>query len=115
MNTATGKPTTADDPTLDDPTLDDPTLKDLPNPFYGYGTHEQDDTIDSGTYCEVQTQPNFVKVVANPTYGITERRNCDVVLNPISTTDTNQRETVGTSLSSSELYTEVPSSKEVRI
>ena len=101
MNTATLKiPTTAD--------LEDDTLKDLPNPFYGYGTHKEDHTINSGTYSEVQTelQPDLVKEVANPTYGITD---------VLYTTDTNQQETVGTSLSSSELYTEVPANKEVRI
>ena len=95
MNTATVK-------------IDDDTLKGLPNPFYGYGTHQEDHTINSGTYSEVQTelQPDIVKEVANPTYGITD---------VLYTTDTNQRETVGTSLSSSELYTEVPANKEVRI
>ena len=92
--------------------ITDDTLKDLPNPFYGYGTHQEDHTINSGTYSEVQTelQPDLVKEVANPTYGITKD---DVVLNPLYTTDTNRRETVGTSLSSSELYTEVPANKEV--
>ena len=107
MNTATAKiPTTAD--------LDDVTLKDLPNPFYGYETHERDHTINNGTYSEVRTelQPELVKEVANPTYGITKG---DIVFNPLYTTNTNRRETVGTSLSSSELYTEVPANKEVHI
>ena len=105
MNTATVKiPTTAD--------LDDDTLKDLSNPFHGYGTHQEDHTINSGTYSEVrrELQYDLVKAVPNPAYGITKD---DVVLNPLYTTDTNRRETVGTSLSSSELYTEVPANKEV--
>ena len=96
MNTATVKiPTTAD--------LDDDTLKDLSNPFHGYGTHQEDHTINSGTYSEVRTelQPDLVKAVPNPAYGITK--------------DTNRRETVGNSLSSSELYTEIPANKEVCI
>ena len=105
MNTATVKiPTTAD--------LDDDTLKDLSNPFHGYGTHQEDHTINSGTYSEVrrELQYDLVKAVPNPAYGITKD---DVVLNPLYTTDTNRRETVGTSLSSSELYTEIPANKEV--
>lgn len=95
------------------PAMEDDPLKELPNPFYGYGRHEQEHTIGSGTYCEVDTP---LKEVANPTYdGMTvgeKSADKDLVSNPLYTANADQG---GVILSSSGLYSEVPASSEACI
>ena len=104
------------------PPESDPVLKELNNPFYGYGKHEQPEaTAAEAMYSEVpnRSEPGVeLKEVANPTYGLQEHDRPtaeDPVSNPLYGFGTTQQQNGGVESSSSGLYSEVPASREVPI
>ena len=97
---------------------DDHVLTELRNPYYGYGTHVQENIEEDVGYCEVPKQPEVVKATVNPTYGVTRNERSaenGMVLNPLYTEGVAPQRQSGVSVSSNGLYTEVPVSREVHI
>ena len=92
-------------------------MKRVHNPYYGYGIHAEGDSNEDIGYCEVRKQHTPVKEVANPVYGVTEsemKPDKGTISNPLygeSQLQVSQGKD-GMQISTSGLYSEVPSSRD---